>query len=435
ANDTHALPVSVSVQSSPGHGSAVVAGGKITYTPSANYHGLDGFLYSVTDTAGHSATGSVIVTVTSVNDAPTAAATAGSIAEDGHFDGSVSAVDVESDALTYSKVEDAAHGSVTVNANGTFTYTPGPDYNGSDSFTFKANDGKADSNTATVTITVTAVNDAPVATPDSDSTDEDVNLNGQLAGTDVETDAAALTFAKASEPTHGSVIVNADGSFTYDPADNYNGPDSFTFTANDGTTDSAAATFSITVNSVNDAPTISDVGAQVIVEGHSLSGLEFTVEDVDGDTISISGTSDNHSLVLDAGIGGTVVGDTATVTVTPLLGQDGTAEITVIVSDGTATASDTFTLTVQPDEQPVANDDLLIVADLLSVDIDVLGNDTGTGNGPLTVTIESGLDPVTEGAVIIGEDGTIHLDSVLGALSVTFDYRVTDADGDFDTGT
>jgi hypothetical protein len=155
---------------------------------------------------------------------------------------------------------------------------------------------------------------------------------------------------------------------------------------------------------------------------------------VDGDSLSISGTSDDHSLVLDASIVGIVVDDTATVTVTPVFGQNGTAEITVIVFDGTDTDSATFTLTVQP-EQPDANDDSPPVTSLLDLDIAVLANDTG-GNGPLTVTIEDPtLDPDTEGTASIESDGTIHLNGVVGALVVTFEYRVTDVDGDFDIAT
>ncbi|MEW6472117.1 MAG: Ig-like domain-containing protein [Actinomycetota bacterium] len=534
ANDTHALPASVSIETKPQHGTATVSAGKVVYTPAANYNGADAFKYKLTDTVGHSATANVSITVTPVNDAPVATPASRSATEDTLLSGSVNAIDVDNDPLTFTKVADPAHGALTLNANGTFTYTPTAGYAGSDSFTFKVSDGKADSNSATVTLTVTAVNDAPtisdvsdqstpedtgtgaisvtvgdldgdtltlsgsssndalvpdanvviggsgtsrtvavtplanasgtstisltvsdgnggtatdtfvvtvtpvndapVATPGSGSTAEDTPLSGELEGSDLE---SSPTFVKLTEPAHGSVTVNADGTFTYTPAQNYNGPDGFTFKVTDGQADSAPADFSITVDAVNDPPTISDAGAQVIVEGQALTDLTFTVEDVDGDSLSISGSSTDQSLVPNANITGIVVGNTATVTVTPVAGQDGAATITVTVDDGNdGTASDSFVLTIQPDDDPVANDDLVLVLDVLDLEIEVLANDSGLGNGPIIVTIESGtLDPLTEGLVTIDGDGTIHLDPVLGALLVSFDYRVTDSDGDFDTGT
>ena len=61
---------------------------------------------------------------------------------------------------------------------------------------------------------------------------------------------------KVSDPAHGTLTLNADGSFTYIPAANYNGSDSFTYKANDGTVDSGVATVNLTIAAVNDAPTV-----------------------------------------------------------------------------------------------------------------------------------------------------------------------------------
>src|SRR5207249_3579048 len=134
--------------------------------------------------------------------------------------------DVDGDALTFNVVSGPAHGSFNGSA-----YTPTANYNGSDSFTFKASDGITNSTPATVSITVTAVNDAPVANSQSVSTSEDTPLSITLTGSDVDGDA--LTFTVVTGPAHGTF----DGT-TYTPAANYNGPDSFTFSADDGTVDS-----------------------------------------------------------------------------------------------------------------------------------------------------------------------------------------------------
>src|SRR5207253_2605896 len=124
-------------------------------------------------------------------------------------------------------------------------------YNGPDSFTFKAGDGALDSNIAAVTISVTAVNDAPVANAQSVTAAEDTAKAITLTATDLDGDT--LTYSIVSGPSHGSLSGAAPTLPSSQPA-NYNGPDSFTFKANDGTADSAAATVSITVTAVNDAP-------------------------------------------------------------------------------------------------------------------------------------------------------------------------------------
>src|SRR5207247_6339615 len=94
------------------------------------------------------------------------------------------------------------HGSLSGRAPNV-TYTPAANYSGPDSFTFKANDGGLDSNIATVTISVTAVNDAPVASDQSVTTDEDTAKAITLGVTDV--DDTAFTYAIVSGPTHGSL--------------------------------------------------------------------------------------------------------------------------------------------------------------------------------------------------------------------------------------
>ncbi len=159
--------------------------------------------------------------------------------------------DADNDALTATKVADPPHGTVTLNADGSFTYTPTAGYHGSDSFTYKANDGTADSNVATVSITVTptAADHAPVAVDDTATTAENralaVDAPGVLSN---DTDADnALTATKVADPAHGTVTLNADGSFTYMPTAGYHGSDSFTYKANDGTADSNVATVSIRV--------------------------------------------------------------------------------------------------------------------------------------------------------------------------------------------
>lgn len=104
-------------------------------------------------------------------------------------------------------------------------------------------------------------NSAPVAQDDAFTTDEDTPLDVAapgVLGNDTDADGDALSAALVSGAQHGSVALNADGSFHYTPAADYNGPDSFTYGANDGSADSSTATVSITVEAANDASTAVD---------------------------------------------------------------------------------------------------------------------------------------------------------------------------------
>src|SRR6185437_12906686 len=98
-----------------------------------------------------------------------------------------------------------------------------------------------------------------------------------------------------SGPAHGALTLNANGSFTYTPAANYNGADSFTYKANDGTADSNVATVSLTVTAVNDAP-VAGSDSYTTAEDTPLSvaasGVLSNDTDVDGDalhTVLVSG--------------------------------------------------------------------------------------------------------------------------------------------------
>ena len=138
--------------------------------------------------------------------------------------------DPDADVLSFAVVSQPTHGTLTGTAPNV-TYSPDANFNGSDSFTFTVDDGTADSDIATIAITVTPVNDAPTATAASATTAEDVAVGITLSGLDP--DGNTLTFAVVGLPAHGT-LSGSGAMRTYTPAANYNGPDSFTFTVNDG---------------------------------------------------------------------------------------------------------------------------------------------------------------------------------------------------------
>ena len=174
---------------------------------------------------------------------------------------------------------------MTLDADGSFTYTPAANFNGTDSFTYTASDGTAVSNVATVTITVTAVNDAPVAVNDAATTAEDTAVSGNVLANDTDVDAGTtLTASLVATRGERDRDAGADGSFTYTPAANFNGTDSFTYTATDGTAVSNVATVTITVTAVNDAPVAVD-DAATTAEETAVSGAVLANDtDVDAGT-------------------------------------------------------------------------------------------------------------------------------------------------------
>ena len=146
-------------------------------------------------------------------------------------------------------------GAVVIESDGTLTYTPAANFFGSDSFTYQATDGTSDSNIATVTITVNAVNDAPVATGESYDVTSGVPFDLLAPGilsNDTDVDGDSLTAVLDSNVHHGSLTLNADGSFRYAPNQDFIGSDSFSYHARDRTLDSnvVTVTFNVTSNEV-----------------------------------------------------------------------------------------------------------------------------------------------------------------------------------------
>src|SRR5207253_6480210 len=226
------------------------AHGGFTYTPTLNYDGPDSFTYKANAGPRNSNVATVTITVTSVNDPPVANAQSVTTNQDTAKAISLTATDVDGDPLSYAVVTAPTHGALS-GAAPNLTYTPSAGYFGPDSFTFKANDGTVDSAAATVSLTVVHVNHAPVAAAQTVTTTEDTAKAVVLTASDVDGDP--LTYSVVAGPTHGALSGTAP-NLTYTPALNYNGPDSFTFTAKDATLVSTTATVTITVTPVNDPP-------------------------------------------------------------------------------------------------------------------------------------------------------------------------------------
>ncbi|MCW3808091.1 Calx-beta domain-containing protein, partial [Plebeiibacterium marinum] len=139
---------------------------------------------------------------------------------------------LEDGGLVVTIVAQPENGSVVVNEDNTLTITPDSDVSGSITFDYQVCDVDNDCSTATVVITVNPINDAPVATDDVASVDEDGVLNGTtLLSNDSDPDGDELTIntTPVTGPTNGSLVINADGTYTYTPDADFNGEDSFVY--------------------------------------------------------------------------------------------------------------------------------------------------------------------------------------------------------------
>ncbi len=335
----------------PSHGSVVITGNSYTYTPTLDYNGTDSFTFKANDGLLDSNIATITLTLGVINDAPIATSASAAGDEDNAIAGTLVASDVDEDTLSFIKVADPAHGSVTINAaTGAYTYTPATNYNGPDSFTFKTNDGLADSNIATITLSITAVNDAPVANALALSGNEDAtSITGTATGSDIE--SSPLTFAKVTEPAHGTASINAiSGAIIYIPALNYNGSDSFTFKTNDGALDSAPAIVSLSIGMVNDAPVTSD--SSITTNEDTDTSGQLIATDIDGDTLVFTAVTlpTKGSLSVNA--------STGAYTYHPFQNQTGSDSFTFKTNDGTSDSNvATVSITLTPvNDAPVAQD-------------------------------------------------------------------------------
>src|SRR5437667_2752541 len=194
---------------------------------------------------------------------------------------------------------------------------------------------------------------------------------------DSDVEGSPLTIVVVSNPAHGTLSMNVDGSFTYKPAANYNGADSFTYKVSDGTTESNVATVSLTVNPLTDFPTANN-DTYVVAEDNVLTvgapGVLANDSDVDGDRLTASRvTSPTHgSLAFNAD---------GSFTYTPQANYNGSDSFQYAAYDGSAFSFiRTVTLIVTPDnDAPVAGNDAYTTAEdtpLTVAAAGVLGNDS-----------------------------------------------------------
>ncbi|MFK4823133.1 Ig-like domain-containing protein, partial [Ochrobactrum quorumnocens] len=288
----------------PKHGNVTVnPDGTYTYTPHADYNGPDSFDVSVSDGHGGKTIVTVSITVTPVVDiAPDEAVT--------HAGEPVTTAVLSNDTFKdpdarISAVTPGAHGSVVVNPDGTITYTPKPGFVGTDTYTYTVSSGGTQE---TTTVTVTVTNQPPVTEPESVTAPEDTPVTGNLLGNDSDPngDAISITGFEINGSTYlpgekvtiadlGVLVINADGTYSFEPAANWNGKvPTVAYTVSDGNDGgSTTSTLDIEITPVDDAPeVVGTIVDHANDDADVITSIDVTgfFKDVDGDTLTYSAT-------------------------------------------------------------------------------------------------------------------------------------------------
>ena len=289
-------------------------------------------------------------------------------------------------SLTYAIITPPQNGVVTGTLP-TATYTPNEDFNGDDEFTFVVNDGLSNSLPATVSVTITPVNDAPIAVAQTVQTNEDIPLNIVLVANDI--DADVLTYAVVVPPANGTLTGTAP-NLIYTPSTHYNGADSFTFKANDGTIDSNVAAVGITVNAVNDTPV---VDAQSVLTDEDVPlPITLTGNDIDSDPLTF--------IIVSEPLHGELTGLTPVFTYTPDANYNGADSFTFKGNDGTIDSlPKTIGITIGAiQDAPVANSQTVETNEDTPLSVTLTGSDVD--NETLTfVVVDLPLHGILTGTV------------------------------------
>jgi len=451
--------------------------GTFGYDPNGQFESLavgetatDSFKYTVTDGNGGTDTATVTVTISGVNDDPTAVDDDGGSTD---FTSSFTTANVlandsdpdTSDTLSVSGLDTSGTaGLVTNNSDGTFGYDPNSAFDSlaggasaTDTFEYTVTDGQGGTDTATVTVTVTRGNTPPVAVDDSAATDEDTPATVSVLANDSDSDSGTPSVQAVDSSGTIGTVTNNGSDVDYDPNGQFESlavgetaTDSFRYTISDGQGGTDTATVTVTISGANDAPTAAGDDVDSTDAAASFTTANVLVNDSDpdtSDTLSVSAldTSGTAGLVANNS-DGTFGYDPNGQFESLAVGETATDSFKYTVTDGnggTDTATVTVTISGVNDDPTAVDDDGGVTAFTASfTTANVLANDSDPDTSD-TLSV-SGLDTSgTAGLVTNNSDGTFGydpngaFDTLAGSASATdtFKYTVTDGQGGTDTAT
>ena len=427
------------------------ADGTYTYTP-GDVVGNDTFTYRIIDADGDASEGRVTITVSEKDLRPDAVNDENETVQDTPVSGSVGDNDVRGNGEnTFILAYPTVNGKLEFNADGTYTYTPNDGFVGNDRFSYILRDADGDENRAKVDIEVKAKPDTNTkvdAIDDANTTVEGTPVSGNVLTNDVDEDGDTLIAFLSERPQNGDVTIARDGSYTYTPADGFTGEDTFSYVAIDEDGNRDEATVTITVKDDGKQPPVAKRDTATTAPGQAVI-VDVTANDDDpnGDNAALQVVQINDRPV---STGPGIVGPSVVVTngVVTLL-DDGTLSVepnpgfeggdirfnyTVRDEEGLTDRASVTVHVGAGDERPDAMDDnfAIFAGETLNGDA---GENDDRGDGVNTFALVEGSGP-TDGTVTFNADGTFVYEPNDGFTGQdSFDYTITDEDGDVDTAT
>ncbi|MCA3590034.1 MAG: tandem-95 repeat protein, partial [Methylocystis sp.] len=442
---------------SPGHGTAVIDGRDIVYTPGYNFDGQDTLTYTITDDQNGTSQGTIRINVAANNRAPVAGADTYSGIEDQSVIVTVAQLlandsDPDGDAISFIGVQQIVpHSRASILPDGRVLFTPDADYAGEIRFAYQITDGRLISPTSAeltgtgassyrnVVITFTNVNDAPTAVADSGYTiveDGSLAISTQtLLANDSDKDGDALTFNSVGNPVNGAVVL-VNGTVIFTPRADYFGNAGFEYTVSDGNGGLSTAFVSLDVTPANDLPFAAvDSGFQTLEDTSveiDIATLLANDVDPDGDTIQFLGVT-----------GAQVIGN-GKVRFTPEADANGLQQFTYQITDGNGPAvTGTVTVNVTPvddaprpvdDSRGMSPQDLALEDTVLTIPIlSLLANDREPDGHSFQLASVS--NPVNGQAALDGLGNVVFTPSTNFNGAASFGYTVIDTTGMTGTAT
>ncbi|MCP4538326.1 MAG: tandem-95 repeat protein [Chloroflexi bacterium] len=398
----------------PVSGTATTDGSMVVFTPTQDFSGTVVFAYTISDPGALTDTAAITVSVGGSNDPPVAQNDVATTDED--MPVTIDVLDNDSDpdgqTLFLSAVGMPANGSTGI-AGDAVDYTPDADWSGTDIFTYTTSDGEL-TDTATVTVTVYLLNDPPTLnaiadrTVDEDAITQTVPLSGISTGAANETQSLTVTVRTVVNPdvVPDPIVTytspDSSGILSFAPLPDQFGTAHVEVTVSDGLSQTIRS-FEITVNSINDPPTMLPISDQTTDEDTltnvSVSGISYgpTNENAQRPDLAMTASSTNTALlphptvVYSNGVGTYTSGE---LVLDPVADQFGLATVIVTITDGLSETVRTFQVTIAPVNDPPTLDAIPDLQTYENAGVQVV-NLTGIGTGAtnetqsLTVTASS----------------------------------------------
>lgn len=409
--------------------------GTFTYNPDKDYFGTVSFTYQICDNESLpliSLCDQAIVNIEikAENDTPIAVDDKETTNEDTPVHSEVKSNDtgLGDKLISFTIESDPKNGKLVINTNGEYTYTPNKDFYGEDKFEYRVTDTDGEYSIAEVVITVNPTNDTPIAVNDTNTTNEDTAVDGELKSNDTGLGDKDVSYTKESDPTNGSVTVNTDGTYTYTPNKDFYGTDSFEYRVTDVDGEYSIAEVKIIVSNTNDSPIavndIFDTEEEKEVSGNLIKNDT----DLGDKPITASKTTDPKK-------GTAIVNPDGTFTYTPYKDENGKDSFTYTITDKDGESSTAVVLIniSSVDDIPVAVDDSYKIQEGGAASGKLMENDENLGDKPVKVIDYTRPD---NGTLVVSEDGSfIYTPDRDHNGNESFTYTIEDFDGDVSTAT